>query len=230
MKRTLTDRHAELFKHPHNFFFSGIESKNHFSLAEKAGVKTFLTAFLHARKALGKRAEMERRFKDKGYMLIVDSSTYTFHSQLEEYGNGDKYPLEYWEKFLQDYLDFVEKNGDLITAFVELDITGVVGIDKVLEWRKEIIEPFEDRTGIPVMYMWQPEYDMQFWEDMCKRYHYVGFSGEAGIPDKQVQQMLKIAKKHNTLVHGMAFTKIEKLKTGKYPFWSVDSTSWKTAR
>jgi hypothetical protein len=228
-KRPLTEKHKEMFKIPFHFIFSGIESKNHFHLAEQAGVKHFLTAILHAKKALGKKAEMERRFKDKGYTLMVDSSTYTFHSQIEEYGQESKYPLEYWENFLQDYLDWVEKNKEYISFFVELDITGVVGQDIVLDWRKNIIEPFEDRTGIPCLYMWQPQYDLSFWEEMCKRYHFVGFSGEAGISDKQVQSMLKTAKKHNTLTHGMAFTKIEKLRTGKYPFWSVDSTTWKMA-
>lgn len=200
----MSERHKELYTHPFCYFTSGVESKNHFELAKQAGVKTFLMAFLHVKKNLGKREEMLRRFGSKEYRLIVDSSTYTFHTKLDEYGNEDKYPLEYWENFLDEYLTWIEEHAEQVMCFVELDITGVVGVDKVLEWREEIIEPFEERTGIPCIYMWQPEYDLKMWEYMCKRYHYVGFSGEAGIPDKQVQKMLQIAKKHNTLVHGMA--------------------------
>jgi hypothetical protein len=223
-----------LYKQEFQFYFSGVESKNHFTLAKEAGVKHFLMAFHHIRKGGIKGAEIERRFGDGKSKLLVDSSTFTFHTN-EEYYDKNKYPISYWEKYIEDYLEWCKAHADIINAIVELDITEIVGVDKVQEWRKKYFIPFEEETGIPVCYVWQKNYggkrgtDLTEWERMCKTYNYVGFSGELGLPDKQVIKMLQIAKKYGTIVHGFAFTKFEKLKTGRFPFFSVDSISWKTS-
>lgn len=216
-----------LYGEEFRFYFSGVESKRQFDQAYAAGVRHFLMAIHHAKDKLTEE-EMERRFGNGDCKLLIDSSTFTFHNQ-DQYYDKKKYTVAYWEKFIVEYLDWVRKHQDYISSFVELDITKLVGVAKVQEWRKKFFLPFEEETGIPCLFMWQPEYSIQEWERMCKEYRYVGFSGEAGIKDSQMIKMLRVARKYGTIVHGMAMTKYEKLKSGKYPFYSVDSISWKSA-
>ena len=64
---------------------------------------------------------------------------------------------------------------------------------------------------------------------MVKEYSYVAIGG---IVTKEIKRkehdiflpLLRIAKANNCKVHGLGYTNLKNLK--KYPFYSVDSTSW----
>ena len=62
--------------------------------------------------------------------LLLDSGAHTFHS--------DHAHVDY-DAFFDSYLDFLKDNHKDYTAFVELDIEGLVGLKKVEEWRKLLI-------------------------------------------------------------------------------------------
>lgn len=208
---------------PTQYFMSGVEGSTHFNIAKSAGARYMLMSYWHLRKK-GSKKMMEERFGDGQIKLLIDSGAHTFMENRDEYVNK---PDEFWEKYIQEYLEWAEKNKKYIMAIVELDLDLLFGVEKVQEWRNKYFEPFERRTGIPVCYVWRSNQPEKLWIEMCKRYRYVGFSGqndEASV--YQMKRLLRIAKKYGAVVHGFAMSKPSILP--QLPFFSFDSISWKS--
>jgi hypothetical protein len=202
-------------------FFSGVESGSWFDVVSKE-TNTMLVSFLYLRKQ-GKKFLREAYARRPDLQLMIDSGAHTFIEKEEEY--TDKEP-EYWEKYLSDYSKFLLENKEHIYAAVELDIEGLVGEAKVEEWREKYFKPLEE-AGINIIYVWHTIRGEKQWEQMCKRFKYVGFSYKKDLEmltPSFLQRMFNIAKRHNTLVHGFAVTGLEMME--KYPFKTVDSTTY----
>ena len=156
-----------------------------------------------------------RRFED----YLLDSGAFTF----QEGGKRKESMEEYCER----YANYIVKND--IKNYFEMDIDILVGYDKVLEIRK-YLEKKTDRPCIPV---WHINRGKQDFVDMCKRYNYVSMGGIAGIRSKTedyykyLELMVNEAHRHHAKIHGLGFTKIDKLRTIHWD--SVDSTSWLNA-
>lgn len=150
-------------------------------------------------------------------LFLLDSGAFTFM-------NGFKGVVD-WQEYIDKYADFIVKNN--IKYFFELDIDVLVGYEKVKQYRKYL----EKKIGRKCIPVWHRSRGLEEWYKLTKEYDYVAIGGFA-IKDikkteyKFIQKFLEIARKNNCKVHGLGFTSLKSLP--KYPFYSVDSTSWKS--
>lgn len=148
-------------------------------------------------------------------LFLLDSGAFTFMNNSKKEVN--------WDQYVESYANFINKYN--IENFFELDIDNIVGIKEVERLRNKL-ETLTKKKCIPV---WHKSRGLEYWEKMCKDYDYVAIGG---IVTKEIKPqeykyftpMLKIAKENNCKVHGLGFTGVKHLH--KYPFYSVDSTSW----
>lgn len=203
---------------PFSIFYSGVENEAYFKGCYNMGVRNFLMSYQYV-----KGRNISSQYKDKEISLFIDSGAYTYMSD-PKYA---EYTEEQWEKQIVEYLNWAGKHTDSIFAMANLDLDFLVGSDRVLEWNKKYFEPFMIETGIPVCFVYHEENNTTMtWEEHCKRYPYVGISYATSDFDlNSGRQLLKIAEKYDTLVHGMGMTKTSVLP--QLPFYTVDSTSWK---
>ena len=198
-------------------FFSGVESKAYFDGCYNMNVRDFLMSYQYLQ-----GSDLKTRLKGLDVKLFIDSGAFTYQMDASF---RDKTP-EFWESQIKRYLSWAEKNRDYIFAIANLDIENIVGGELVKKWNEQYFEPFMLRTGIPICFIWHPENTILSWEQYCQRYPYVGLTtvlGSSGF--NEMSDMLKIAEKYRTLVHGMGMTQTSILP--KLPFYTVDSTSWK---
>lgn len=209
------------YKATFELIYSGVESEGYYDALYNCGIRNFLMSYHYLQKS---HINMEKRFGGKSVRLFIDSGAHT-------YQNDPKYAevtIEEWEKHLQKYLRWVEKNKEFIFAIASFDFEAVVGAEKVDEWNRKYFEPFMLRTGIPVCFVWHQD-SAHTWEEYCERYPYVGFSsvnivsGES-IDLTEYKNKLRIAEKHGSVVHGFGMTRTGMLT--ELPFYSVDSTTW----
>ena len=202
-----------------SMFYSGVENDSYLSGCYNMGIRNFLMSFEYIQnKHLGNISE-----KYPNIHLFIDSGAFTYQND-PKYRN---YTVEQWEKQIEKYLRWAEKNKDNIFAIANLDLENLVGGDKVLEWNKKYFEPFMLRTGIPICFVWHKTTSMT-WEQYCQRYPYVGHSAVAEGTDLTLQEhmdLLKTAEKYNSVVHGMGMTRTGMLP--QLPYYTVDSTTWK---
>ena len=204
------------YTRPLAIFYSGVEYESYLDILYDLGIRNFLMSYEYLK---GKGHGQIRKYSD--ISLFIDSGAFTYMSD-PKYEN---YTIEQWEKQIQQYLKWAERNKDHIFAIADLDLQYIVGYEKVYEWRKKYFEPFMLRTGIPVCFMYHEE-GLEQWEYMCKRYPYVGMSLRVdGVLDENLfRDMFRTAEKYNTLVQGMASTQTQLLT--RLPFYTVDSTTW----
>lgn len=148
--------------------------------------------------------------------FMLDSGAYTFLAQKKRM-DAD------WDEYVERYAETIVRRG--IKYFFELDIDSLVGLDEV-ERLREKLEQLTGRKSIPVFHKARGK---QYWLDMIAAYDYVAIGG---IVTKEIKMrehkflswFLKTAREKKTRVHGLGYTNFVGLT--KYPFYSVDSTSW----
>lgn len=177
---------------------SGVESDAYFDLAVGAGFDHLLMSY-HYIQRKGKRWFRERMQKYPHVKLMIDSGAYTFHVKEEEYKQK---PVSYFDDYVKKYVEWIRANKDYIFACVEVDIANIVGFERLDYYRREFFEPLKDE-GILVCYVWH-EYDGKaYWEEMCKKYDYVGFSLEVNdYSEAEVMKMVNTARRYGAIVHG----------------------------
>lgn len=166
---------------------------------------------------LGSFANLTKIIKENihHFNFLLDSGAFTF---MQKAKNGI-----IWDDYIKRYADFInEKNIDL---FFELDIDNIVGIKEV-ERLRDKLENLTNKKSIPVFHKSR---GLEYWHKIIKNYNYVAIGGivTREIKPKEYNfftYFLKTAKENNCKVHGLGFTNLQGLK--KYPFYSVDSTSW----
>lgn len=150
-------------------------------------------------------------------MFFLDSGAFTFMN------SGKKVD---WESYLTEYINFINKYD--IKYFFELDLDTIIGVEKV----KKLTNRLERETKkqcIPVFHRCR---GIREWRNMCEKYGYVAI-GASGITDeckwvkndKILIQLIDIAHKKNTKVHGLGYTRLTNINDTTIPFDSVDSTS-----
>ena len=153
-------------------------------------------------------------------LFLLDSGAFTFMSSNTK---GKQFKYEDMLAYLDKYIDFINKND--VDYFFELDIDVIVGYDRVLDLRRKL----EEKTGKKCIPVFHKNRGINEWEKMCREYDYVAI-GCTGFNDSQwtknvnvLKQMLQIARKYKTKVHGLGYTRgnIENMT-----FYSTDSTSW----
>lgn len=148
--------------------------------------------------------------------FMLDSGAFTFMNQKKQSAVD-------WDGYVERYAEKIVERG--IKYFFELDIDGIVGLTEV-ERLREKLERLTGRKSIPVFHKSRGQ---QYWLDMCAAYDYVAIGGivtkEIKVREhKFLTWFLQTAREAKTKVHGLGFTNFVGMT--KYPFYSVDSTSW----
>lgn len=203
-----------------SMFYSGVEYEVYLDGCYDMGVRNFLMSYEYLR---GKGAGQLKKHPDMH--LFIDSGVFTYLND-PKYQN---YTVEQWEEQLREYLRWAESHKESIFGMAELDLQNLLGMETITRWRREYFEPFMLRTGIPVCFIYHHDGE-HIWENMCERYPYVGLTTVAddgrSYDMDGFRKMLKIAEKYNSLIHGFGMTQTSVLP--QLPFYTVDSTSWKS--
>lgn len=151
----------------------------------------------------------------KGFLL--DSGAFSFLNNLKQ---GDRVD---WDSYIDRYGDYINKWG--VEKYFELDIDPVVGLKRV-EKLRDRLERITGRQSIPV---WHKARGLDYWKWMIDNYKHVSIGGIVTREIKPEQYdvfipLLQMAKEKGVLVHGLGFTRLDKLS--RYRFDSVDSTAW----
>jgi hypothetical protein len=137
--------------------------------------------------------------------------------------NGKKEVAQDWDKYVEEYADFININE--VDKFIELDIDPLVGLKEV-ERLKAKLEKLTNKQAIPV---WHKSRGLDYWKRMISEHDYVAIGGIVTREIKPIDfpiftPLLKMAKDENCKVHGLGFTNLMGMR--KYKFDSVDSTAW----
>lgn len=155
------------------------------------------------------------RLKD----FLLDSGAFTFMSNSKMSSD--------WDRYLHEYAEYINKYD--IKHFFELDVDAILSIKEVERMRTKL----EVLTGKKCIPVWHKSRGKQYWQDMCSEYDYVAIGGmvSGGPEDLNVQTQhkyfpwfLREARARGSKVHALGYSSMPGLK--KYPFYSVDSTSW----
>lgn len=195
-------------------FFSGIESPSYYQIARSVGVSRILMSYWHiARIDSELLKKRKKQFPD--LQVLIDSGAHTFNKCEKEYSKQD------FENYVEAYVRWLKKNRGLYDAAVELDIEIAAGMPLVQKWQEKYFRPLED-DGVPIIFCWHPDRGNEGWEIMCKRHRYIGMSVDAY--DTGLGNLFTVARQYFCKVHGFAITSVGAIY--KYPFYSVDSTTW----
>ena len=189
------------------------------------GIKEILVSYFYIKKALKFYEEWLPKFKKEGGIFMVDSGAFSFigSAYTEEMNKP-----EFWNAYMKEYIDWCVAHKDFIFSMVNLDLDNIVGHAIVYQWNKEFFEPLE-RKGIQVIYVSHEvpgigdDNGVRAFEYYCKKYRYVGVNQ---VLKKHAQKFYNIANHYHCRIHGFAWTDIRILR--RFPFFSVDSTSWLT--
>lgn len=150
-------------------------------------------------------------------MFLLDSGGFTFMFS---------YKGEITEQVINDYLESYIKfiNEQDVKYFFNLDLDTVIGIEKTEELRNRL----EKGTGKKCIPVWHKCMGLESWKKLTKEYDYVaiGTIKEWSSYPQALKKLNQIAKENHCKVHGLGYTKNDAKQLG---FYSVDSTSWKSA-
>jgi hypothetical protein len=164
--------------------------------------------------------------------IIVDSGAHTFFSENSDEGltvsvhTKKTKTKETPEEYFENYLLWAKKYYDYYDYFVELDIGELVGQDVVIQWRERLKQHGIFDKCITVMHPATCTYEeyLKMLDDSESKY--VALEGlRAGTKQIAYGKYLIPAYNKKVKVHGFALT--NKKIIDKYPFFSVDSSSWK---
>lgn len=164
--------------------------------------------------------------------IIIDSGAHSFFVQSDSISAATNHksknklkdtPTEYMEK----YFEWVKQNWCHFDYFVELDIGEIVGQPQVLAWRERMKQENLYRKCIPVFHPAVMNFDDYIHMIETVQSGYVGIEGirQQGqiLP---YRKYIKEAYLRGVKIHGFAMTKKNQLD--EFPFYSVDSNSWKS--
>lgn len=152
--------------------------------------------------------------------FLLDSGAFTFMN------SGKKV---HWKTYVDEYIEFINKYD--ISQFFELDLYTLpdVGIEQTIKMRR-YIEYHTGKKTIPVFHACM---GMDMYRELCQEYDYIGI-GASGLTEecrwvkntKLLKQMVRIANRYGTKVHGLGYTRLSNINHTEVPFYSVDSSAW----
>lgn len=164
--------------------------------------------------------------------IIVDSGAHTFFSEMSQTGLSVSVhrkvtkTLDTPEAYFAKYLQWLLANYEFYDYFVELDIGEITGQKQVLEWREILKTNGLFKKCITVYHPETCTFDEYIEMLKDSESHYVALEGDRPRRKRlDYLRLIKPAYERGIKVHGFAMTKNDVFTT--YPFYSVDSTSWK---
>ena len=217
--------------------FAGAES--HIPMLKRLGANAVLCSAYY----LKKNFEMLKDFE----FVLIDSGGATFGGKMNEVEemqkrkeDTTKLEKQIWEEadeWEDEYLDILTNFFDwkkreapnLNICPAEFDFGGLERNQVRMKRYMEVLKGVDENAQlIPVWHYMEGPKVLEF---LCERYPYVGFGGLAfrkGRTYKNAVHMFQvpmtIARKYKTKIHGFGITIKSVLE--RYPFYSVDSTSW----
>lgn len=169
-------------------------------------------AFQRTRGKTPKRSETPKRKKKNKISLFLDSgafSAFTKNIEIDIY----------------KYIDFIKEHIGIIDIYANLDVIG----DAEATWKNQKIMEAEGLTPIPTFHLKE---DFSYLDRYIKNYNYIALGGiaQAGrsASNWMDQCFDRICDTPDHLpkckVHGFAVTSLKLML--RYPWYSVDSTSW----
>jgi len=127
------------------------------------------------------------------------------------------------DKYVSDYIKWMQRNWDRFDFFVELDIQDLVGYEKVLNWRR-----LYKKAGVwqKVITCYHESNSFEEFQQMVddSESRYVGIEGvRKGRPKLDYNRFIKYCYDNRCAIHGFAMVKRDYLSL--HPFFSVDSSS-----
>jgi len=212
-------------------FLAGFENETWHPIIKTKRVENAFVSYYYMReqKDLG-RSAMEV-VRDSVKTIIVDSGAHSFFSERYDEGlsvsnlrkrtKTKQTPDEYME----GYLKWAKAFYPMFDYFVELDIGEIVTQKRVLEWREQI--KAEGLYGKCITVNHPAVVPFEDWLATIKdsQSKYVAIEGERQNRERlPYNKLIEPCYKAGVRVHGFAMLKKDVLE--KYPFYSVDSTSW----
>lgn len=170
-------------------------------------------------------------FVDSGAFII--RSAYYKHDKLPTVAEATEVVRSHFGSCL-----WLHEQGFPLKAVAELDLPDIYGQEVIDDWRDNYALPFQDQTGIPVVFAWHGTESV--WSLLSEEWcHYLGVSmayskklikEQWGTQEAYYTEMKDLALEcyHNDVrIHGYAVTRTSALKA--VPFYSVDSVSWQQA-
>lgn len=217
-------------------YLSAIETAlDHSIAATEAHVPNVLSSFYYAywKGGLGQRRAMWETCLRQAEMRLADSGAFTFLGAARGIGGSAAGVLTTdFDSYLASYLTWLSKmaRAKLFDFWVELDIGLIAGEPWVQRQRAKMVQA---GLGHGLIQVWHADqHDWAYWLWLLKearepgRSNYVAIEGHR--PEEREQhdytRFLHEAYRRGVRVHTFKITDHEGLK--KWPFYSVDSTSW----
>ena len=205
-------------------FLAGAENEQARLTLLKIKAPFVFLSYFYLRERADTKAVLEE-FKKNGITMALDSGAHTFLAGIGESkatvvtGQPIK---ENPDRYCWNYINWLKKYRDYFEFYVELDIDRVVGYEKIKGYRNQFVENgLQDK----LMVVWHysiPDSVNEF-EKMCQGFNFVAIADE---PEPgRCSMLVEIGRKYKRKVHGFAMTKPDYIR--RFPFYSVDSTSWK---
>jgi hypothetical protein len=197
-------------------FFAGAENTSVMRALHDAGVKRILLSYYYIRRRGADLNEVLRLFPE----VIIDSGAFT----MLEGQKGYAVDLYAHEKYLHEYLDFLEKYIGKFFWVANYDIDSIVGHRQVVEWNT-YFEALE-KGGQTVCYV---AHDMgrtmSMTTEYIERYSYVGSSAAVDVQRMPFRErFFAMARAHKVRTHGFGFTSF--VSEQRFPFFTCDSTTY----
>ena len=218
-------------------YFSGAENTLHRLRQVHALGYSIRGLMLTFMKIKSNRNETERAKyirKSLGTKIMIDSGA---HSLLFAYGSEQRATTSWhknnieaqamidnngYERYFDVYYRWLKFNRDAYDYAVELDIQSIVGHEKVIEWRKKLLE-----DNIPIIFVIHTDAGDNFdtlkeWKSMgCQYVGFGGFNDNNPLHIKLVEEAHKLGLK----IHLFAYAKPDIYE--RFPYIeSIDSTGY----
>ena len=203
----------------------------HAVVIERAKAPFLLTSFFYARKTAAMVPWV--RALQGAQLRFADSGAFTLRTSVLSVvgtsGAASAAGVDY-DKYLAEYLAWlrIHSRAALLDVWVELDLGAIVGLDWVHAQRKAY-----QRAGLShgLVNVWHSDNDWDYWLYLLReakqpgRSNYVAIEGhQLNRPALDYGKFLHAAYQRGVRVHGFKMTALEDLR--RYPFYSVDSSSW----
>jgi hypothetical protein len=164
---------------------------------------------------------METKNKKNKVNLFLDSGAFSAFSQNAEIN-------------IHEYIAFIKKNKKYIDVYANLDVISskTITVEKSAEGtlRNQKLMEKAGLSPLPCFHFGEP---IKYLENYIKKYKYVALGGMVPISNKDLKPWLDhLYLKHicdrdgmpKVKIHGFGMTSLTLML--RYPWWSVDSTSW----
>jgi hypothetical protein len=151
--------------------------------------------------------------KDKNIRIFLDSGAFSAFTQKVEIK-------------IEDYISFVKENEKYLHVYSNLDVIG----DPATTWKNQIIM---ENAGLKPLPTFHYGSNLKWLKRILSKYEYMALGGMVPIPTRALVPWLDDLYKNHLCdkdgvpkikVHGFGVSSIKLLL--RYPWYSVDSTSW----